>query len=93
MRVVPGAAAAVTTYRISEMGRSVVVGFEKDRDIARGRGDEAHRPQARAVFEHYNIVSGTDLRDAVRRLDLAVGKVSGKVAPIRAANAIRELRE
>jgi hypothetical protein len=35
------------------------------------------------VFEHYNIVSGTDLRDAVGRLDLAVGKVPGKVASIR----------
>jgi hypothetical protein len=32
-------------------------------------GDAADRPQTRAVFERYNIVSPGDLRDAARRLD------------------------
>jgi integrase len=40
--------------------------------------------KTRKVFEHYNIVSGADLRDAVQRLDVTVGKILGKVGTIRA---------
>lgn len=39
--------------------------------------------KTREVFARYNIVSANDLRTAVARLDLAQGKVWGKVAPIR----------
>ena len=49
--------------------------------------------KTRAVFENYNIVSGADLRDAVSRLNLALGKVSGKVASTRAENAASESRK
>lgn len=41
----------------------------------------------------YNITTSSDLREAVERLDLALGKVSGKVAPIRAENAASESRK
>jgi integrase len=39
--------------------------------------------KTREVFSRYNITSADDLRAAVHRLDLAKGKVLGKVAPIR----------
>ena len=40
--------------------------------------------KTREAFLRYDITSGDDLRLAVRRLQLAAGKVSGKVAPFRA---------
>lgn len=52
--------------------------------------EESEHANSIAVFEHYDIVSGTDLRDAVARLDLAVGKELGKVAPFH-ANGLRRL--
>jgi len=41
--------------------------------------------RTRAVFDNYCIVSPGDFADAARRLD-ELGKVLGKVAPIRAEN-------
>ncbi len=41
--------------------------------------------KTRSVFERYNIVSPGDLRDAARKLDEAVGIVSGIVRPIAAS--------
>ena len=49
--------------------------------------------KTRAVFEHYNITSAADLRDAVQRLDLATAKVSAKVASIRRRKTGSESRK
>jgi integrase len=48
--------------------------------------------KTREVFSRYNITSARDLRDAVERLDLAVGKVLGKVGTIQTENAANESR-
>ena len=49
--------------------------------------------KTRAVFEHYNITSAADLRDAVQRLDLATANVSAKVASIRRRKTGSESRK
>ena len=43
--------------------------------------------KTRSVFERYNIVSKGDLVDAAKRLDIAAGKVTGKVTPLEAISA------
>ena len=44
--------------------------------------------KTRSVFERYNIVSGNDLREAAKRLDAAMGTISGTIAPNRESGTI-----
>jgi hypothetical protein len=41
--------------------------------------------KTRSVFDRYNIVGGSDLKDAARKLDEAAQNAAGTVAPERAS--------